>query len=43
MIIAFLFASKGQNLKPNPQQPSVLIPFNKYMSFPPKGKTIPCR
>ena len=43
MIIASLFASKGQNLKPAHQQPSVLIPFNKCMSFPTKGKNIPRR
>lgn len=40
MIIASLFASKDQNLKPTPQQPSVPIPFNKYMSFPSQRKNI---
>ena len=43
MIITSLFASEGQNLKPTSQQPSVLIPFNKCMSFPTKGKNIPRR
>ena len=43
MIIASLFSSKGQNLKTAPQQPFVLIPFNKFMSFPTKGKNIPRR
>lgn len=34
------FSSKGKNLVPTDQRPSVPLPFNKYMSFPSKEKTI---